>query len=274
MGQVYRYIFMQIIAVTNQKGGVGKTTTALNVAHALSFSGNSLLIDLDPQGNATTGAGLLKNPDIPSMTEVLLGECGLSEIVQSRPDFSVAPANDTLIAAEVGLHQASEGVARLSSAIESLSLDFDWVVIDCPPTLGMLTLNALYAARVVLVPVQCEYFALEGLSSLLQTLDQVRGALHSPIEHVWVLRTLADPRNRLNNEVSLQLTAYFGKDLFQVSIPRNVRLAEAPSYGKTIFEHDSTCAGAVAYQSLADEMQQRLGFQRSNSVEKEHVHEC
>jgi chromosome partitioning protein len=251
----------RVIAIANQKGGVGKTTTAVNLAASLAATKRRvLLMDLDPQGNATMGSGIDKTQLTYSACEVLLGECELAAalVPVEQSGFTLLPANQDLTAAEVRLLTLPIGrEIKLRQALASKRADFDIILIDCPPALNMLTVNALVAADSVLIPMQCEYYALEGLTALLSTVEQIRVAANPGLIVEGVLRTMFDPRNNLSNEVSNQLITHFGNQVFRTIIPRNIRLAEAPSFGKPALFHDKESRGALAYLALAGEMIRR-----------------
>jgi len=251
----------RVMAIANQKGGVGKTTTAVNLAASLAATRRRvLLIDLDPQGNATMGSGVDKSQLQRGACEVLLGECELAAALLPVPEggFMLLPANQDLTAAEVRMLTLPIGrEIKLRHALQPKREAFDVILIDCPPALNMLTVNALVAADSVLIPMQCEYYALEGLTALLSTVEQIREAANPQLSIEGVLRTMFDPRNNLANEVSAQLIAHFGDQVFRTIIPRNIRLAEAPSFGKPALFHDRESRGALAYLALAGEMIRR-----------------
>lgn len=256
----------KIIAITNQKGGVGKTTTAINLAASLAHSGRKVaLLDLDPQGNATMGSGIDKNNLSLSINDALLGEASISQISQkTEAGYTLLPGNGDLTVAEVSLLQQDNRETRLRDALSTVKNDFDFIIIDCPPSLNMLTLNAFVAANSVLIPMQCEYYALEGLAALLDTVEQVRENLNPALQIEGILRTMYDSRNRLSVDVSKQLIEHFQDKVYRTVIPRNVRLAEAPSHGLPALHYDKRSQGASAYLVLAGEL---LRKQKAKQVE-------
>lgn len=248
------------IAFTNQKGGVGKTTTCINLAASLAaVKRRVLLVDLDPQGNATAGSGVERHQLEHTIYHVLTEGCPVKDAlcVGEQSTYTVLPSNGDLTAAEVYLVQQDQSEHRLRKALEQVAEDFDFILIDCPPALNILTVNALVAAGSVIVPMQCEYYALEGLTALLATIDQVRRTLNPALHIEGLLRTMYDGRNRLTRDVSEQLSMHFGDKLYRTVIPRNVRLAEAPSHGLPALQYDRTSRGALAYLALAGEILRR-----------------
>ena len=251
----------KIIAIANQKGGVGKTTTTINLAASLQAQGQQvLLIDLDPQGSATVGCGVDKHSLVWSTNEVLLHDCAVEQAcLKVANGFDLLPANGDLTVSEVSLMSKEKRETYLLQGLQTVLSRYDFIVIDCPPALNTLTLNALMAADSVLIPMQCEYFALEGLVALLGTIEQVRTALNPRLHIEGILRTMYDPRSRLCTDVSKQLFAHFSEKVYDMTIPRNVRLAEAPSHGLTALQYDKNSRGAAAYMILASRVIERQG---------------
>lgn len=262
----------RIIAITNQKGGVGKTTTAINLAASLAATKRRvLLIDLDPQGNATMGSGVDKNSAEHTSYDLLMEQVSLTKAIipagEEGPTlYDVVASNGDLTAAEVELVGKMGREYHLRNALRDNDLPYDYILIDCPPSLNLLTVNALTAAHSVLVPVQCEYYALEGLASLIDTIEQIKQATNAELEIEGVVRTMYDARNSLTNDVSNELGSYFGDKLFRTVIPRNIRLAEAPSYGLPALVYDKTSKGAMSYLAMAGEL-----IRRRDGVERKPV---
>jgi len=250
----------RVIAIANQKGGVGKTTTCVNLAASLAATHRRVLVvDLDPQGNATMGCGIDKSAIETTICDVLLDGVAVTEAIipAAESGFDLVPSNQSVTLAEVELVKESQREYRLRNALAAVTGDYDYVLIDCPPSLNILTVNALTAADGVLVPMQCEYYALEGLSALVGTVEQIRSGANPKLRLYGILRTMFDPRNNLATEVSSQLTEHFGDRVFRTVIPRNVRLAEAPSFGRPALYHDKYSRGALAYLALAGEVNRR-----------------
>ncbi|MEM6710612.1 MAG: ParA family protein [Pseudomonadota bacterium] len=258
---------MHVISIANQKGGVGKTTTAINLSAGLHQAGcRVLLIDLDPQGNATMGSGVDKRELERSSYEWLIEGAGLETLVRTTEGgYALLPSNADLTAAEVQLMEADGRERRIADRLGEPGVAFDYVIIDCPPSLNILTLNALMASQGVIVPMQCEYYALEGLSALMETIDGVRAHGNPALAIEGILRTMYDPRNGLTRDVSRQLISHFGDRVFRTVIPRNVRLAEAPSHGLPAMIYDRQSRGAIAYLALAAELKRRHSLSQADA---------
>ena len=252
----------RVFCIANQKGGVGKTTTAINLAASLALHGQRvLLVDLDPQGNATMGSGIDKNGATVNLYQVLIGEADIAQarIRSESGGYDVLPSNRELSGAEIDLVQMKDREMQLKQALDKVAQDYDFVLIDCPPTLSLLTLNGLAGAHGVIIPMQCEYFALEGLSDLVNTIKRIYRNLNPDLELIGLLRVMFDTRVTLQQQVSAQLEAHFGDKVFQTVVPRNVRLAEAPSYGQPGVVYDKSSRGARAYIAFGEELIRRVG---------------
>ena len=261
-----------VVAIANQKGGVGKTTTAINLGTSLAVAEQrTLIVDIDPQGNATSGLGVEKRGSLPTVYDVLVDDRSVAECLRNHvhfPFLSLVPSNRDLIGAEIELVNRPERERVLSRALGSVRNDYDFILVDCPPSLGLLTLNTLVAADSVLIPIQCEFYALEGLSQLLNTIRLVQRGLNRDLEIEGVLLTMYDRRLNLSKQVAEEAREYFGAKVFETTIPRNVRLAEAPGFGQPIITYDVLSAGAQSYLALAREMLQVRGRQLKKTVTK------
>ena len=258
----------QIIAIANQKGGVGKTTTAVNLAASLAvLKKRVLLVDMDSQGNATMGSGVQKNDLLYSVTDVLLGEVPIETAIhKSEVGYKILGSNRDLAGVELAIAEQDGREFILRNALKEIENSFDYIIVDCAPSLSLITVNALAAVDGVVIPMQCEYYALEGLADLTQTIDKIQQALNPELEVIGVLRTMFDPRNALTRDVSDELEQYFGKKLYKTIIPRNVRLAEAPAHGLPIIYFEKSSKGAVAYLNFAAEMLKKTKVKKGNKA--------
>ena len=251
----------KIIAFANQKGGVGKTTSCVNTSASLASLGKKvLLIDIDPQGNASSGVGVRKNADMKSVYDLIVGDATIEEVIQHSPGFDILPANNELAGAEVEMVYMESREKIIKRLLDKVRDSYDFITIDCPPSLGLLTINALTSADSVLIPIQCEFFALEGLSQLMNTIRLIKKKLNPDIQIEGVLLTMKDNRSSLGQQVSAEIKKHFTNSVYETTIPRNIRLAEAPSHGLPICMYDKSCVGAKSYMSLAEEILTKNGI--------------